>query len=123
MGSSHNRSTGFILEGFPQSLEDVQYLMDRRLLPDAAVVMEVETADVLSRLLPQRLDRWRERRTRKLEQQRKATELRLRARVRLVPVYHQEAHLKAKVCGPAANDTDQSSRHRRRPWREDAQRL
>nr|XP_023692139.1 adenylate kinase 9 isoform X1 [Paramormyrops kingsleyae] len=74
------KSTGFILEGFPQSLEDVQYLMDRCLLPDAAVVMEVETADVLRRLLPQRVGRWRERRTRKLEQQRKVTELRLRAR-------------------------------------------
>ncbi|XP_048858202.1 adenylate kinase 9 isoform X2 [Brienomyrus brachyistius] len=74
------KSAGFILEGFPQSLEDVQYLMDHCLLPDATVVMEVETADVLRRLLPQRLDRWRERRMRKLERQRKAMELRLRAR-------------------------------------------
>ncbi|XP_036406140.1 adenylate kinase 9 [Megalops cyprinoides] len=74
------RSTGFILEGFPQNQEEVQYLVQRCLFPDAALVMSVEVTDVLKRQLPPRLERWRERRDRRLELQRKVREIKRKIR-------------------------------------------
>lgn len=55
---SHGRSTGFILEGFPQNTEEVEYMMERQLLPDVVVVMEVELSQVQKRLLPLYLKKW-----------------------------------------------------------------
>lgn len=55
---SHGRSTGFILEGFPQNIEEVEYMMERQLLPDVVVVMEVELSQVQKRLLPLFLKKW-----------------------------------------------------------------
>lgn len=55
---SRGRSTGFILEGFPQNTEEVEYMMERQLLPDVAVVMEVELSQVQKRLLPLYLKKW-----------------------------------------------------------------
>lgn len=55
---SHGRSTGFILEGFPQNTEEVEYMMERQLLPDVVVVMEVELSQVQNRLLPLHLEKW-----------------------------------------------------------------
>uniref|UniRef100_A0A8C7P6I5 Adenylate kinase 9 n=1 Tax=Oncorhynchus mykiss TaxID=8022 RepID=A0A8C7P6I5_ONCMY len=49
------KSKGFILEGFPQNPEDVSFMVERRLFPDAAVVMTVDVRDVVRRLLPPRL--------------------------------------------------------------------
>lgn len=42
--------------------------------PDAAVSLEVEDTDVIGRLLPPRLARWRNRRNQKLERRRKRKE-------------------------------------------------
>ncbi|KAM9354982.1 adenylate kinase 9 [Pholidichthys leucotaenia] len=53
------RSTGFILEGFPQDQDEVQYMLQRQLFPDVVVVMKVEVTDVLKRLLPTYLENWR----------------------------------------------------------------
>lgn len=55
---SRGRSTGFILEGFPQNTEEVEYMMKRQLLPDVVVVMEVELSQVQKRLLPLYLKKW-----------------------------------------------------------------
>lgn len=55
---SLGRSTGFILEGFPQNTEEVEYMMERQLLPDVVVVMEVELSQVQKRLLPLFLKTW-----------------------------------------------------------------
>lgn len=55
---SRGRSTGFILEGFPQNTEEVEYMMERQLLPDVVVVMEVELSQVQKRLLPLYLKKW-----------------------------------------------------------------
>ena len=59
------RSTGFILEGFPSTADEVTVLGEHGLYPDAAVVLNVEDTDVLARLLPPKMDRWRQRRDRK----------------------------------------------------------
>lgn len=78
------RSTGFILEGFPQNPEEVAFLAERHLYPDAVVVMTLEVAEVASRLLPPLLARWRKRRERKREQNQLLKELRGKIRVRLL---------------------------------------
>ncbi|KAM4713125.1 adenylate kinase 9 [Anableps anableps] len=52
-------STGFILEGFPQDAEHVEYILERQLFPDVVVVLEVEVTDVQQRLLPTYLEKWR----------------------------------------------------------------
>ncbi|KAL2082220.1 hypothetical protein ACEWY4_022038 [Coilia grayii] len=70
------RSTGFILEGFPQSAEDVSFLSETNLYPDAALVMSLDMEDVVARFMPPLLARWRERCDRKREQKHKLKELR-----------------------------------------------
>ncbi|XP_073349311.1 adenylate kinase 9 [Pagrus major] len=55
-------STGFILEGFPHSPQEVQYMLQQHLFPDLVVIMAVEASDVQKRLLPTYLEKWRERR-------------------------------------------------------------
>lgn len=57
-------------------------MVERRLFPDAAVVMTVDVRDVVRRLLPPRLASWRERRDRRREQLRQVRELRHKLRVR-----------------------------------------
>ncbi|XP_033125059.1 adenylate kinase 9-like isoform X4 [Anneissia japonica] len=59
-------STGFILEGFPHSADEANYLAERGLFPDLAVSLIVEDTDIQSRLLPPKLKKWKERRDRRL---------------------------------------------------------
>ncbi|KAM8953015.1 adenylate kinase 9 [Pelodytes ibericus] len=68
------RSTGFILDGFPSTVEEVQYIGERRFFPDIAVFLEVEESDVCDRLLPPRLAKWKERRRIKEERKQKIRE-------------------------------------------------
>ncbi|XP_051954117.1 adenylate kinase 9 [Xyrauchen texanus] len=70
------KSTGFILEGFPQNQEEVSFMLEHHLFPDVVAVMSVEVTEVVRRLLPAKLMRWRERRDRRQEQLRLVTELR-----------------------------------------------
>lgn len=56
------RSTGFILEGFPHTPDEVQYMLQRQLFPDLVVIMAVEVSDVQERLLPTYLKKWQEKR-------------------------------------------------------------
>ncbi|XP_068199434.1 adenylate kinase 9 [Antennarius striatus] len=62
-------STGFILEGFPHNPEEVQYMLQRQLLPDVVVTIAVDASDVQKRLLPTYLENWHERRNRREQQQ------------------------------------------------------
>ncbi|XP_044232196.1 adenylate kinase 9 isoform X1 [Thunnus albacares] len=55
-------STGFILEGFPHTPDEVQYMLQQQLFPDIVVTMTVDVTDVQKRLLPTYLENWRERR-------------------------------------------------------------
>ncbi|XP_051264627.1 adenylate kinase 9 isoform X2 [Dicentrarchus labrax] len=59
------KSTGFILEGFPNNPDEVNYMSQQQLFPDLVVIMAVEVSDVQKRLLPAYLEKWREQRNRR----------------------------------------------------------
>ncbi|NXH14850.1 KAD9 kinase, partial [Bucco capensis] len=75
------RSRGFILDGFPRSSDEAQYLSSRGLCPDVAVCIQVEERDVLARLCPPRLHKWKERHQKKMEKKKKLKELKAKIRV------------------------------------------
>ncbi|XP_055005398.1 adenylate kinase 9 isoform X2 [Boleophthalmus pectinirostris] len=53
-------STGFILEGFPSNSDEVDYLAQQQLFPDAVVTLGVDFSEIQVRLLPKYLENWRE---------------------------------------------------------------
>uniref|UniRef100_UPI0037E901CB adenylate kinase 9 n=1 Tax=Semicossyphus pulcher TaxID=241346 RepID=UPI0037E901CB len=73
-------STGFILEGFPHNPEEVQYMLQQQLFPDVVVIMEADSSDVQKRLLPTHLEKWRERRNRRVAQLNLLRDLRAKTR-------------------------------------------
>uniref|UniRef100_A0A8C3KGY0 Adenylate kinase 9 n=1 Tax=Calidris pygmaea TaxID=425635 RepID=A0A8C3KGY0_9CHAR len=75
------RSTGFILDGFPRTSHEAQYLSERGLCPDIAVYIEVEVSDILDRLFPPRLKKWKERQYKKKENKKKLKDLKTKIRV------------------------------------------
>ncbi|NXP12749.1 KAD9 kinase, partial [Thinocorus orbignyianus] len=75
------RSTGFILDGFPRTLHEAQYLSKQGLCPDIAVYIEVEESDILDRLFPPRLKEWKERQYIKKENRKKLKDLKAKIRV------------------------------------------
>ncbi|KAM5165186.1 adenylate kinase 9 [Mantella aurantiaca] len=74
------RSTGFILDGFPSNVDEVQYIGDRGFFPDIAVFLEADESDVCDRLLPPRLSKWQERRRRKDDRKQKLREMKKKIR-------------------------------------------
>ncbi|ESO88926.1 hypothetical protein LOTGIDRAFT_105959, partial [Lottia gigantea] len=60
------KSTGFILEGFPRTGDEVRYLADMGLYTDASIILSVNDADVIGRLLPPKLDAWKIKRDKRL---------------------------------------------------------
>ncbi|NXC44701.1 KAD9 kinase, partial [Penelope pileata] len=74
------RSTGFILDGFPRTSDEAQYLLEQGLCPDVAVFIQVEESDVVDRLLPPRLKKWKERWNKKTEKKKKLKELKTKLR-------------------------------------------
>ncbi|XP_023368209.1 adenylate kinase 9 [Otolemur garnettii] len=61
------RSTGFILDGFPRFPEEAQFLGERGFFPDAAIFMQVDDQDIFDRLLPSKLEKWRQKQKKKSE--------------------------------------------------------
>ena len=51
------RSQGFILEGFPRTPDEVGYLAESSLFPDAVIVFAVDDPDVVARRFPDRIER------------------------------------------------------------------
>ncbi|KAL7872074.1 hypothetical protein SRHO_G00070570 [Serrasalmus rhombeus] len=88
------KSTGFILEGFPQNPEEVSFLAEHHLYPDAVVDMTLEVTEVVKRLLPPRLAHWRERHDRKKEQKQLLKEL--RSKIRDEAIAQRRAELMAE---------------------------
>uniref|UniRef100_A0A8C4TXD1 Adenylate kinase 9 n=1 Tax=Falco tinnunculus TaxID=100819 RepID=A0A8C4TXD1_FALTI len=76
------RSTGFILDGFPRTSDEAQYLSERGLCPDIAVHIQVEESDVFDRLFPPRLKKWKERQYKKMENRMKLKDLKAKIRVK-----------------------------------------
>lgn len=52
-------SRGFVLEGFPRTTEEATYMMQRNLFPDFIILLNAEAADLVPRLLPVRLAKWK----------------------------------------------------------------
>ncbi|NXG57116.1 KAD9 kinase, partial [Hemiprocne comata] len=75
------RSTGFILDGFPRTSDEAKYLSERGLCPDVVVYIQVEVSEVLDRLVPPRLKKWKERQYKKMEQKKKLKDLKAKIRV------------------------------------------
>ncbi|NWZ75296.1 KAD9 kinase, partial [Poecile atricapillus] len=75
------RSTGFILDGFPRTSDEARYLSEQGLCPDVAVYIQVEEGDILNRLLPLHLEKWKDRRRKKKEYKKKLKELKVKKRV------------------------------------------
>ena len=76
------RSTGFILEGFPRTTEEVSWMGEVGLFTDSAIFLDVEDTDVIARLLPPKLERWRQRRDKKMAKLKKKKEKAQKKRVR-----------------------------------------
>ncbi|CAL8315928.1 unnamed protein product [Lota lota] len=89
------RSTGFILEGFPQSPEEVSYMVQQQLFPDLAVVMAADVSHVVKHLLPPRLQAWRERRERRRAQMQLASDR--RRKLQEEAIVKRRAELLAKI--------------------------
>lgn len=62
-------------------------MVEHHLFPDVVAMMSVEVSDVVRRLLPSRLTRWRERRDRRQEQLRLVIKLRGELRVSVYPKF------------------------------------
>ncbi len=60
-------------------------MVEHHLFPDVVAMMSVEVSDVVRRLLPSRLMRWRERRDRRQEQLRLVIKLTRELRVSVYP--------------------------------------
>ncbi|XP_069462762.1 adenylate kinase 9 isoform X2 [Ambystoma mexicanum] len=74
------RSTGFILDDFPRTMEEAQFVGEHGLFPDIAVLLQVEENDVSDRLLPPRLAKWKERYRKKEEYKQKLKEMKKKIR-------------------------------------------
>ena len=75
------RSTGFILEGFPRDTEEARYMAESGLYPDCAVLLALEDNDVIDRLLPPKLERWRKKRDKLLEEREKKRQIKEKQKV------------------------------------------
>ncbi|NWS15943.1 KAD9 kinase, partial [Pachyramphus minor] len=75
------RSTGFILDGFPRTVDEARYLSERGLCPDVAVYIQVEDSDILDRLFPLRLKKWKDKQHKKKEYKKKLKDLKAKMRV------------------------------------------
>nr|XP_056712755.1 adenylate kinase 9 [Euleptes europaea] len=74
------RSTGFILDGFPRTVDEATYLAERGLCPDLVVCLEVEEDDVSDRILPTLLQKWQEKQNQKKEKKQKIKDLKAQMR-------------------------------------------
>ncbi|KAM9002916.1 adenylate kinase 9 [Sarcophilus harrisii] len=54
------RSTGFILDGFPRTLEEVQLMGEHGFCPDAVVALLVEEQEIIDRLISGAITKWKE---------------------------------------------------------------
>ncbi|KAI6645758.1 Adenylate kinase 9-like [Oopsacas minuta] len=50
------KSTGFVLEGFPRTNEEAQFLINNCLFPDSIVMISISDDDVIKRVLPGKLE-------------------------------------------------------------------
>ena len=78
----HPRSTGFILEGFPRTEAEARYLSSSGLFPDLAAILAVEDTEIVDRLLPPLLEKWRKKRDKREAEKEKQRTLAKKQKVR-----------------------------------------
>lgn len=54
------RSRGFVLDDFPSNDAQAQYLIEKNFFPDATIYLNMEDDDIVKRLLPPRLQIWKD---------------------------------------------------------------
>ncbi len=64
-----------MLEGFPRTGDEAEFMCNAGLFPDSAIILALEDTDVIARLLPPRLERWKNRRAKVLEKKEKRKQL------------------------------------------------
>ena len=80
------RSTGFILEGFPRTENETRYLADSGLFPDCTILLAVEDTDIVDRLLPPLLEKWRKKRDKRVAEKERLKALAKKEKVSLFDV-------------------------------------
>ncbi|XP_007484490.2 adenylate kinase 9 isoform X1 [Monodelphis domestica] len=78
------RSTGFILDGFPRNLEEVQFLGEHGLCPDVAIGLVVEEQDIVERLLPEAIGKWKDKQAKKATRNKIIKEMKAKIRDDLI---------------------------------------
>ena len=76
------RSTGFILEGFPRTPDEVTYLVEKNLFPDASLTLLAEEEDVVERLIPARMKMWKALREFQIKKKEAVSQAKAKLRVR-----------------------------------------
>ncbi|OAF69647.1 hypothetical protein A3Q56_02552 [Intoshia linei] len=59
------RSKGFIMEGFPRTVEEVYYIQDRAIFADVTIIMSCDSTEIVSRLIPKRVEKWIDKKNKK----------------------------------------------------------
>ncbi|XP_053828617.1 adenylate kinase 9 isoform X1 [Vidua macroura] len=105
------RSTGFILDGFPRTSDEASYLSERGLCPDVAVYIQVEEGDILNRLFPPRLKKWKDKQLKKKEYKKKLKELKAKQRNEMIARRREEllAEQQKKQEALADKDNDEAT--------------
>ncbi|XP_075059003.1 adenylate kinase 9 isoform X2 [Mixophyes fleayi] len=91
------RSLGFILDGFPNTVEEVQYIGECGFFPDIAVLLEAEESDICDRLLPPRLAKWQERQRNKEEREQKLRDMKKNIRDKQIAKRREELLAEQKI--------------------------
>ncbi|KAF7483070.1 hypothetical protein GHT09_005548 [Marmota monax] len=74
------RSTGFILDGFPRYPEEALFLGDHGFFPDTAVFIQVDDQDIFDRLLPSKVEKWKQKQKKKLERKKLIKDMKTKIR-------------------------------------------
>lgn len=75
------KSKGFVLDGFPQTVDDLQFLIDNQYLVDFVLNFDCEQEEVIARLLPKRIELWTNRINKQKENKQKLKEWKLAKKV------------------------------------------
>ncbi|XP_075718379.1 adenylate kinase 9 isoform X2 [Rhinoderma darwinii] len=102
------QSAGFVLDDFPSTVEEVQYIGDRGFIPDIAIFLEAEESDICDRLLPLRLAKWQERRRKKEERIQRLRNMKEKMRDEQIAKRRAELLAEQKINEQQMEDTEGS---------------
>ena len=70
------------MEGFPRTAEEAKYLAAEGLFPDGCIALTCEDKNIIDRLMPAVLERWKARRERTLKKRERKYQAETKLRVR-----------------------------------------